>query len=131
MTETNRANDHWLVRTSMNEILGPLSREALIAQIREGKLGPQDEICKADSYWIYLDERDEVKRQLGIDMPRSSRGGQDDTETEIETDAMTQELKMPPPGDEIDLPELIPAGGASGETEEGTKVLTRGSRRSE
>lgn len=110
--------DLWLVRTAFNEVIGPMSRDALLAQIRDGKLGLQDEVCKANSYWIYLDEADEVKRQLGIDMPRSIENQEDSTETDLQ--AMTQELSVPASG----------LGGASSgasvvdETDGGTKVLS-------
>jgi hypothetical protein len=52
-------------------------------------LTPEDEICRANHYWIYLDERDEVKSQLGIEMPKHKRkkGGRDEDEiTETQTE---------------------------------------------
>lgn len=115
--------DQWLVRTSLNEVVGPMSRDALIAQIREGKLGLQDEVCKANSYWIYLDEAEEVKRQLGIYMPKSARGPHEDS-TETDLQAMTQELHVP-------ASELGRGGDSdSEESDGGTKVLSgRGSQR--
>jgi hypothetical protein len=91
------SNDYWLVRTSLNEIIGPMSRDALISQIREGKIGIQDEVCRADSYWIYLDEVDEVKKQLGIEMPRSQRKPEDGTETDTQSE--TRELSLPMSGE--------------------------------
>lgn len=120
---TLNSEDQWLVRTATNEVIGPISREVLIAQIREGKLGLEDEVCKANSYWIYLDEADEVKRQLGIEMPRSTRGQQDDS-TETDLQAMTQELHVPASG-------LGGGGSDSEEGDGGTKVLNgRGNQRS-
>jgi hypothetical protein len=124
--------DQWLVRTSLNEIIGPMSRDALVAQIREGKLGVQDEVCKANSYWIYLDEADEVKKQLGIEMPKSSKGKNHEESTETDLQAMTQELHLPvskkdsssSPADEFEAFDAL--------EEDGTKVLsTRGGHRSE
>ncbi len=117
------ADEQWMVRTSMNEVVGPMSRDALIAQIREGKLGLEDEVCKAHSYWIYLDEADEVKRQLGIEMPRAKNGHEDSTETDLQ--AMTRELSVPVSAlgneDSSDL----------SESDGGTKILSsRGSQRS-
>jgi hypothetical protein len=121
--------DQWLVRTSLNEIIGPISRDALITQIREGKLGLQDEICKANSYWIYLDEADEVKKQLGIEMPKSSRGKHEES-TETDLQSMTQELHLPVSSKD--------SHGSSGDDfeafdaleEDGTKVLSTRAQRS-
>jgi hypothetical protein len=121
--------DHWLVRTSTNEIIGPMSRDALVAQIREGKLGLQDEVCKANSYWIYLDEADEVKKQLGIEMPRTKKRDEESTETDLQ--ALTQELHIPSGGSTM---LSTSAGSANSEPieEDGTKVLSgRGGSRSE
>jgi hypothetical protein len=63
----------WLIRTHRNELLGPVSREELITQIREGQVTVEDEICASNHYWIHLDERDEVASQLGIEIPRAKR----------------------------------------------------------
>jgi hypothetical protein len=93
--------DQWLVRTSSNRIEGPYSRDQVVELIRDGKLGPQDEVCQANQYWIFLHEQHEVQRQLGIQMPRSKSGksaasGEEEiTETQTETD--TENQAPPPP----------------------------------
>jgi hypothetical protein len=103
-----------------------MSREALISQIREGKLGLQDEVCKTNSYWIYLDEADEVKRQLGIEMPRAGHDPEEATETDLQS--MTQELTLPPTQEEMEASAAnSSAENLDGDDEDGTKVLsTRG-----
>jgi hypothetical protein len=117
-----KADDQWLVRTSLNEVFGPISRDALVAQIREGKLGLQDEVCKANSYWIYLDEADEVKSLLGIEMPRNGHGPDESTETDLQ--GMTQELSHSANSN---------ASQEMDSEDHGTKVMqtTRGNNRSE
>ncbi|MDR3608764.1 MAG: hypothetical protein P4M08_15475 [Oligoflexia bacterium] len=60
----------WLIRNQKNQLLGPVEKDELIAQIRAGQLGLNDEVCAANHYWIHLDERDEVAAHLGIEMPR-------------------------------------------------------------
>lgn len=114
-------SDEWLVRTTRNEISGPFSRQALIDKIQSGQLGPDDEVCQANHYWIYLDERDEVMRQLGIQLPGISSREEDEI-TDTQTDARTEEIVYRPQGGQAaegaDLPEL------SGEMEENTAVLS-------
>src|SRR4051794_25276443 len=87
--------DQWLVRTSTNRIEGPYTRDQVVGMIREGKLGPQDEVCQANQYWIYLHEQHEVQKQLGVQMPRSGRGAggekneEEITETQTETETQS------------------------------------------
>ena len=76
--------EKWLVRTEKNQITGPLSRESVQKLIQEGQLGFQDEVCRNDSYWIYLHEADEVQKQLGLIVPRTKTLEEDDEETETE-----------------------------------------------
>ena len=78
----------WLIRTANNIIGGPYSRNQVVQLIQEGKLGPQDEVCQANHYWIFLHEQAEVESQLGIQMPRTARGD-DDEITETQTDSVS------------------------------------------
>jgi len=39
--------------------------------ILEGRLGLQDEVCQANSYWIYVHDREEIRKQLNIEVPKS------------------------------------------------------------
>lgn len=104
--------DQWMVRTAQNEVRGPYTREAVVQQIQRGELGPDDEVCQANHYWIYLDEREEVQKQLGIEAPRRD-GGRDSMETQ--SDMRTQEIVYPRMGvggvqsDATELPELAAA----------------------
>lgn len=84
MSETARP-DHWMVRTRKNEILGPFTKETLISQIRNHQVSLEDEICQANHYWIYLDERDEVLKQLGIESPRPHSPNDEEEVTATET----------------------------------------------
>jgi hypothetical protein len=96
--------DQWLIRTSGNRIEGPFGREQVIGLIREGKLGPQDEICRANHYWIYLHEQRELLEQLGIQLPRTGAQGaaagaadEEITETQTETETPASDIQVTPP----------------------------------
>jgi len=78
--------DQWLIRTADNRLAGPYSREQVCGLIRDGRLTHQDEVCSANGYWIYLHEREEVRKLLGIDMPKPPRGA-DDEVTQTDTRA--------------------------------------------
>lgn len=80
-------SDHWLVRTADNLIAGPYTREQVCTLIRDGQLTHQDEVCHASGYWITLHERDEVRKQLGIEVPRAA-GSPDEEVTETQTEAL-------------------------------------------
>lgn len=121
--------DQWMVRTAQNEVRGPFTREAVIQQIQSGQLGPEDEVCQANRYWIYLDEREEVMKQLGIEAPRKNRLPEDDaTDTDTQSDMRTQEIIYHRPlggqgaggaqSDQNDIPDL------SGETGGSPSVLS-------
>jgi hypothetical protein len=94
--------NQWLIRTQKNEIEGPFTKEDVIARILERRLGIEDEVCQANHYWIYLDERSEVIRQLGIEVPRSSREGGLDTDEITLTE--TTDLSLGERGSESDVP---------------------------
>ena len=49
---------NWLVRTFDKKILGPISRDRLIALLQEGKLSESDEICPGNHYWVYVKEKE-------------------------------------------------------------------------
>lgn len=102
--------DKWLVRTEKNLILGPFSTEDVRQMITSGALGYQDEVCGAGSYWIYLHEIEEVKRQLGITVPRQPLPGDEEEVTETDTESVTTEISLQDAaayGDvDSDIPEL-------------------------
>lgn len=117
--------DLWLVRTVKNMVAGPYTRDQLKKMVLEGQLGPQDEICQANEYWFFLYETDEVKRQLGIDVPRTPYGlGEDEDATETSTE-MIMETETPTPvaNERGDVPEL--SEPAEGVQEEATVMANR------
>ncbi len=79
--------DQWLIRTVQNRIAGPFTKDQVVKLVLDHKLGLQDEICPANGYWVYLYERDEVIKYLGVEYPVSKDGEhkEDVTETEIVT----------------------------------------------
>jgi hypothetical protein len=119
---------HWLVRTFKNSISGPYNKEALCQMILSGELTSQDEVCEAGRYWIYLHERDEVARQLGIDLPKPPKDPDDETtetqtqtQTQTETDVMMRSERTPVPAITAAVHEEQDA-----RAEEGTQVLGSG-----
>ena len=56
--------DAWLVRTTKNLISGPFRAEQIRQMIQSKRLGPNDEICAANHYWISLSETQELAEQL-------------------------------------------------------------------
>ncbi len=75
----------WLVRTAQNRLTGPISEEDLKKRILAGEYRLEDEICRANSYWIFLHEQEEVKAFLGVDVPRHRVKQEEETETGTST----------------------------------------------
>ena len=66
---------NWLIRSIDNKIYGPVSKSKLIDLINNGKINNFDELCKANNYWFYLSEKNEVKKFLGLDLePETDEG---------------------------------------------------------
>ena len=61
-----------MIRTEKNFLSGPFPAEEVREMIKSGKLSYQDEVAPANGYWFYLHEVDEVKKHLGIDVPRAN-----------------------------------------------------------
>lgn len=81
--------DAWLVRTEKNFLSGPFPAQKVREMIQSGELGYQDEVSSAHGYWFYIHEVDEVKKQLGIDVPRDKSRevpSEDATLTEFDLD---------------------------------------------
>lgn len=77
--------DQWLIRTSTNRISRPLTRQQVCELIEKGQLHSNDEVCHANHYWFYLNEHEEIKNQLGIQMTKELfRGAEEETETATE-----------------------------------------------
>jgi hypothetical protein len=79
--------DQWLIRTAGNHISGPYSLQNIRDIIQQGKLELNDEVCHANAYWFYIHELQEVRNQLGIEVPKSlySRKREDSTQTQTDT----------------------------------------------
>jgi hypothetical protein len=91
--------DQWLIRTADNWIAGPYPKEQVRKMVLEGKLGLQDEVCPANSYWLFLHEYAEIQKALGIQIPKV-RSGEEITETQIPLGTQGKsenELSTPPP----------------------------------
>jgi len=81
-----------LIRTSHNWIAGPYPKEQIRTMITEGQLTLQDEVCAANSYWVYVHEREEIHQLLGVAVPRQAGEGEEITETQmkyVEEDEVT------------------------------------------
>jgi hypothetical protein len=104
----------FLVRTKENRITGPFEREELAERVMKGDLRELDEICEANGYWIYLHERAESKRLLGVELPRKkSKDDLHEEQTETETETVTATAPMvkdlPAGGGSVHLPRVVPA----------------------
>jgi hypothetical protein len=83
--------DEWLVRTSKNVVVGPFTAAEVKSMIHEGKLGLQDEVCQANHYWFYLNEAQEVKKFLDMDLPA---GGLDDSDSDSDFTETSTEIMI-------------------------------------
>ncbi len=54
----------WLIRTTHNKILGPISKQKLVSFIEKGSLTQNDEVSSGNGYWFYLKEEELVDRFL-------------------------------------------------------------------
>ena len=55
---------NWLIRTSQNQILGPISKERVIELIKKGNLTDDDEICSGNGYWFLIKEKNLVEKYI-------------------------------------------------------------------
>src|SRR5690606_6968718 len=80
-----------------NRITGPFAKEEVAARVANGELRELDEVCEAGGYWIYLHERAESLKILGVELPRTKRKEdihEEETETETETVTATAPLSI-------------------------------------
>jgi hypothetical protein len=87
--------DQWLVRTSQNWIAGPYSKQQVIQMLKEEKLTLQDEVCRANHYWFFLHEKEEVLAQIGIEFPFLNSGDADNEITETQTESFRTDRTDP------------------------------------
>lgn len=62
---------NWLIRTSQNQILGPVAKGKLLEFIQKGALGLTDEVASGNGYWFSLKEKDLVEKYIYGDIPQS------------------------------------------------------------
>lgn len=61
---------NWLIRTTQNQILGPVAKQKLLEFIQKGALGAMDEVTSGNGYWFSLREKDLVEKYLYGDIPQ-------------------------------------------------------------
>ena len=120
---------NWLIRTSQNQILGPVAKQKLLEFVQKGALGMMDEVCSGNGYWFALKEKELVEKYLQGDLPQGynpisesrsvlSRKDNPDKTTSINTapvnNNITQIIKLDleslnaatPKADDLELPDL-------------------------
>lgn len=55
---------NWLIRTTNNVILGPVSAKKLRFLIERGSLELNDEVCSGNGYWIFVKEKELLDKYL-------------------------------------------------------------------
>lgn len=61
---------NWLIRTSQNQILGPVAKQKLLEFVQKGALGMMDEVSSGNGYWFSLKEKELVEKYLHGDLPQ-------------------------------------------------------------
>ena len=108
---------NWLIRTTQNQILGPVAKAKLLEFLQKGALGLNDEVSSGNGYWFSLKEKDLVEKYLHGDIPQGynpisesksvlSKRDNPERTTSINTSPAnkTQVLKM-----ETSAPVVLPA----------------------
>jgi hypothetical protein len=60
----------WLIRTTQNQILGPVAKAKVLEFLQKGALGLSDEVCSGNGFWFSLKEKDLVEKFLYGDIPQ-------------------------------------------------------------
>ena len=61
---------NWLIRTSQNQILGPVAKQKLLEFVQKGALGMLDEVSSGNGYWFSLKEKELAEKYLYGDLPQ-------------------------------------------------------------
>jgi hypothetical protein len=61
---------NWLIRTTQNQILGPVAKSKVLEFLEKGALGKDDEVTSGNGYWFSLKEKDLVDKYLYGDIPQ-------------------------------------------------------------
>jgi hypothetical protein len=62
---------NWLIRTSNFQILGPVSKEKIVAFLNKGSLKGEDEVTCGNGYWFLIKEQDLVDKYILGDVPQT------------------------------------------------------------
>ena len=62
---------NWLIRTSQDQILGPVAKAKVVEFLDKGALGLNDEVCSGNGYWFYIKEKDLVDKYIYGDIPQN------------------------------------------------------------
>lgn len=133
---------NWLIRTSQNQILGPVAKQKLLEFIQKGALGMMDEVTSGNGYWFSLKEKELVEKYLHGDLPQGynpisesrsvvSRKENPDKTTSINTapanNNITQVIRLDslglkpvavPKSDDLELPDITPVKKSAPATED-------------
>lgn len=61
---------NWLIRTTQNQVLGPVAKQKLLEFIEKGALGINDEVTSGNGYWFSLREKELVDKYIYGDIPQ-------------------------------------------------------------
>ncbi len=61
---------NWLIRTTQNQILGPIPKFKVVEFLEKGALGLDDEVVSGNGYWFSLKEKELVDKYLYGDVPQ-------------------------------------------------------------
>ncbi len=116
----------WLIRTTQNQILGPVAKSKVLEFLQKGALGLNDEVTSGNGYWFSLKEKDLVEKYLYGDIPQGynpisesksvlSRRDNPDKTTSLNTAPAnkTQVMKLGntgpaviPPSEDLEYPDI-------------------------
>ena len=105
---------NWLIRTTNNIILGPISEKKLKLLIKKGSLESLDEICSGNGYWIALKEKELVNKYLYLGIDQGFNPIYHEVENEIDHD---------PNADEMDIVDHNNTGIHQGEASDATTII--------
>jgi hypothetical protein len=55
---------NWLIRTALNQILGPVTKDKIKELISSGTLDLEDEVCSGNGYWFKIKENELVDKYI-------------------------------------------------------------------
>lgn len=103
---------NWLIRTSQNQLLGPVAKQKLLEFIEKGALGLTDEITSGNGYWFSLREKELVDKYIYGDIPQGynpisesksvlARRESPEKTTSINSSPANKEQLVKPSGNEV------------------------------